>query len=466
MNTYLKGQEKKVDEEGQDRAGVARGEIQENSDDEIGIRQSLHNIFQWKNYRVYLATYALFSVFGVLHNFTNLYLREIGWSFVLLGTIVTITSSVASTSRFLGGYIGDVTNRKNLAVVAALMLSIYYLLLGVSTEFGIILFGLLIYSSSSIAKGGSSAFIMENIPEDNSGLALSLFTALQACGVVILVALAMLVPQYGFGNSMRWLFTVAGIGLLISAIVRAKFLEGSGHKRRDEEESFLGGFIKDNKHAAKLVVTTLPAVLIIAVLDSISDALFSFGALIYTNEWLGVSIQGISIMLIVQLLVSVPLLLKIGQVADQSLRRAAIGVYSLMPISVALLLLAAVFPYWAPMSIITSVSSIIPVFEVLFSTPFLAVVLKYVSDAVWGLMLVTIIQKLMPRQDTSKVLGVFWTIVYISRSIGPFIGGLLFTYVHPIALFLLVLVLNIGILASIARNGLFVHGDDDTEASM
>ncbi|MFO7837849.1 MAG: MFS transporter [Candidatus Thorarchaeota archaeon] len=453
-------------EEGQDWADTAHREKGNDIESDYGIRQSLRNIFRWKNYRVYLATYTVFSAFSILGNFTNLYLREIGWSFVLLGFIITITSSVSAASKFFGGYVGDVVNRKNLAVIAALMFSVYYFLLGVSTEFVVVFFALLIYSLSTVAKGGSSAFIMDNIPEEDSGLALSLFTALQAVGVGTLIILAFLVSQFGFGSSMRALFAVAGIGLLISAIVRAKYLESSTHNRRNRKKSLLDGFITDNKRAIKLVVTALPAVLIIAILDSFSDSLFSFGALIYTNEWLGVSIQGISIIIMVQLLVSVPLLLKMGRIADQSLRKATLAVYSLMPISVILLLLAAVVPYWAPASIISSVSSFLPVFEVVFSTPFLAVVLKYVSDAVWGLMLITIIQKMMPRQDTSKVLGVFWTIVYVSNSVGPFIGGLLFAFLHPTVLFLVILVLNVGILASIAKNGLLVQHNGGKTASM
>lgn len=456
MCARVQGQEEKVAEEEHNRRDVAQRENEEETEGTEGITRSLHNIFQWKNYRIYLATYTLFSAFRILGRFTNLYLREIGWSFIILGVVITITSTVATLSRFIGGYIGDVMDRKNLAVIAAGMLSVYYLLLGVSTEFIVILFALLISSLTDLARGGSSAYIMDNMPEDNSGLALSLFTALQVVGVGTLVVLSFLVSEFGFGNSMRWLFAAGGVGLLVSALIRAKYLESSGHKQTTKYSSFITGFIKDNKRAAKLVVLTLPAVLVITVLDSFSDSLFNFGALIYTNEWLGVSIQGISVMLIVQLLVSVPLLLKMGQVADRSLKKAALGVYSLMPVSVLLLLLSAVIPYWAPMNFISSASSILPVFEVVFSTPFLAIVLKYVSDAVWGLMLMTIIQKLMPRQDTSKVLGVFWTIVYISNSLGPLLGGFLFTYLHPAILFILVLVLNIAILAAISRNGLFV----------
>jgi MFS family permease len=463
MCVYAQGQEEKVAEEGNNWRDTAHKENQEETEDTEGIRESLRNIFEWRNYRIYLATYTLFSAFGILGRFTNLYLREIGWSFILLGIVITITSTVATLSRFIGGYIGDIMDRKNLAVIAAAMLSVYYLLIGISTEFIVILVGLLIYSLADLARGGSSAYIMDNMPEDNSGLALSLFTALQVVGVGTLVVLSFLVSEFGFGNSMRWLFAAAGIGLFVSALVRAKYLESSGHKQTSEHSSFIKGFIKDNKRAAKLVFITLPAVLVITVLDSFSDSLFNFGALIYTNEWLGVSIQGISIMLIVQLLVSVPLLLKMGQVADRSLKKAAIGVYLLMPISVLLLLLSEVIPYWAPTTVISSVSSILPVFQVVFSTPFLAIVLKYVSDAVWGLMLMTIIQKLMPREDTSKVLGVFWTIVYISNSLGPLLGGVLFTYLHPAILFILVLLLNIGILASITRNGLFVKGGETTQ---
>lgn len=457
--TEMKGKDEGIDGDGDTLEGKRI-----NQEKNGNFRRSLRNIFKWKNYRIYVITYCLFAAFSVLNSFLNLYLRDIGWSFVALGVVMSITSIVAVVARFLGGYIGDIVNRKKLAVVAALMFSAHYLCLGLSTEFIIIFSSLMIYAVTDLAKAGSTAYIMDNIPEDDSGLGLSLFTMLKAVGVVTLLILPVLVSEFGFGNSMRWLFIAGGVGLFISAIVRAKYLESSPQQSQNREETILSKLMADTKSAARLVFTTFPAILIIAVLDAFSDSLFRFGALIYTNEWLGVSIEGISIMLIVQLLVSVPLLLKIGRMADFSLRKATIGVYSLMPISVTLLIVASVVPFWAPVEFISSVSNFIPIVQIIFSTPFLAIVLKYVSDALWALIFLTIVQKMMPREHTSIIIGVFWGIVYLCYSIAPLIGGLLFECFSPIAAFVTVMILNIGILVSITRNGTLIQAEHDRKA--
>ncbi|MFX1484456.1 MAG: hypothetical protein ACFFCP_14850, partial [Promethearchaeota archaeon] len=89
-----------------------------------------------------------------------------------------------------------------------------------------------------------------------------------------------------------------------------------------------------------------------------------------------------------------------------------------------------------------------------FSTPFLALVMKSVNDSLWYLLLLIIIQKNLPRQDTSKVLGVFWFTVWMCASIGPLVGGLVFQYFSQSDLFILIFILNILILGWISRQGL------------
>ncbi|MFW9927561.1 MAG: hypothetical protein ACFFDM_12480, partial [Candidatus Thorarchaeota archaeon] len=89
-----------------------------------------------------------------------------------------------------------------------------------------------------------------------------------------------------------------------------------------------------------------------------------------------------------------------------------------------------------------------------FSTPFLAIVMKSLNDSLWYLLLLIIIQKSLPRQDTSKILSVFWFIVWMCASVGPYIGGLFFQYFYQGDLFLVILLLNMLILAWIASQGL------------
>ncbi|MHA2312546.1 MAG: MFS transporter, partial [Candidatus Thorarchaeota archaeon] len=158
------------------------------SEKKDSLRKSLRAIFSWRNYSVYLITSWIYSGFAVIYSFLTLYLWEIGWEFIVIGGALTATAALSALSRFLGGYVGDVTNRKNLAVIAMFMMATYHLIIGLRTE-PIFIFGaLLLYGSLGIAQGGSSAFIMDNIPKEHSGLALSLFRMGNSFGILTLLA--------------------------------------------------------------------------------------------------------------------------------------------------------------------------------------------------------------------------------------------------------------------------------------
>jgi hypothetical protein len=129
-----------------------------------------------------------------------------------------------------------------------------------------------------------------------------------------------------------------------------------------------------------------------------------------------------------------------------------------MPIAAILLILAPICPYWVPLIIPYAADSIITGTGVIFSTPFLGILMKYVNDTLWWLVILVIVKKNLPREDTSKVLAVFMTIVYLFLSVGPFIGSLLFTFFEPANLFLLVLSLNLAILGALLCGDFF---DDD-----
>ena len=156
------------------------------------------------------------------------------------------------------------------------------------------------------------------------------------------------------------------------------------------------------------------------------------------------------------LLFSSFLVLKTGRISDKSgVRKTAIGIYSMMPISAVLLLFAPIFPYWVPHYIPAIVDSYFMGTGVIFSTPFLAIVMKYVNDALWWLIILVIVKKHLPRKDTSKVLAIFMMLVYLFMSVGPFIGSLLFTFLDPSNLFGLVLILNIVILCILLISNFF-----------
>lgn len=407
----------------------------------------LHEIISSQNYIVYLITSWVFNAFTVLYSFLNLYLRGLGWDYVIIGAVMSITTVSSAAGRFLGGYVGDVVDRKLLSVFGMFLASIFHLMIGLCEEFILIFSALLVYATIDIAKSGSSAYLMETIPQENSGFALSLFSAGRFLGIVTLIAFSVLTPLLGFQTSFRFMFLISGVILLMCTMGRACFLKGSKLEKQQNAASHSKKFFQENMRAIRYILKTMPLVVCVVVVDAISDSLFKFGALIYANEVLGVSISSINIIMLFTLLLASLLSLKTGIVSDKyGIRKTAIGIYSLMPISALFLLLAPIVPYWAPIAIHDSANTVIMGIGVVFSTAFLAIVLKYVNDALWWLIILVIVKKYLPRKDSSKVLAIFMMLVYFFMSAGPIIGSLLFTFFDPSYLFWIVLVFNTSIL--------------------
>ena len=447
--------EKKRLSEIKGRLGKIEEKLDEIKEDSPSLIESLRTIFSWRNYSVYLATSWIFTAFSYMGLFYNIYLLELGWEYVLIGSVLSISSAISATSRWVGGYVGDVSNRKHLSVVAMLMLAIYNLIMGIFIEFTWIIIALLFFSTMDIFKGGSTAFIMDNIPKEHGGLGISLFSAGRVLGIITLGVFVILTPMMGFKPSLRLMFLIGGLFLIITAIVRAVLLEGKAPEAKREGVSLVRSFVQENKRAAKLLFEVVPGMIAIVVLDSLSDSLFKFGAYIYIYQEIGIEIPGLILMSIVTIIISVPLLLGVGRMSDRrGERKTALVVYSLMPICALLLVISPIFPYWAPVSLINQAESLFIGLGAIFSTPFIAIVLKSVNDAVWYLLLLTIIQKNLPRRDTAKILSVFWFIVFLFASVGPMLGGVVYQYFYQGYLFIVVLVLNLIILGWIASQGL------------
>lgn len=447
----------------EDKDHIKDDEVHEEN---IGIRASLSAVFSWSNFRIYLATAWIFNAFSYLYSFFNLYLWSIVPSLVFIGTIGTVIAVIGTFARFFGGYVGDTVNRKNLAAVSMLIMAIYFLMIGLSEDPLLIFVALTIMVSAEITKGGSTAYIIDNIPREHSGFALSLFTAGRALSIITLAIFGILYPIYGF-EAFRQLYLAGGILLLVSAILRALYLESSPQQGRAAGSKLWKSFIDDNKRALNTLLAVIPGMIIVCIFDSISDSFFRLGALIYMYEELAIDIPSMVVMFIVTLIIQVPLLLKVGRIVDRKgVKSAALIVYAMMPVSAALLIVAYWVPDWAPLSFSMTANSIIPGLGIIFKTSFLAIVLKYVNDTLWYTIVLVLIRKRLPSKDTSKILSLFWFIVWITASFGPIVGGLISEATSIMSLFVMVFILNIIILGAITRYDLTTKGQNEQEVQI
>jgi MFS family permease len=426
-------------------------EIQE-SESDPSWKDSLHSLRSSQNYTVFLLTAWVFNSITAIWYFFNLYLRALQWDYLLIGLVLTIVSLISTACRLVGGYLGDLWDRKKLSILAMLIAALYHLIIGLYTGFILVLIGLIIFGLLDIVKSGSSAYLLENIPKKDSGFGISLFTAGRTFGLIVLLIFGIIIPIIGFQDGFRSVLIVGGVLLLSCTVARAKLLQPSPKSKRIRESSIVKDFFSENWRAVKIILGLAPLILAVVAIDSISDSMFRFGALIYTNEFLGVDILGINIILICNLIITLPLLLAVGRFADKKgTRKAAIIVYSLMPLAAIILLIAPLFPFWAPTSWVNGADSLYYGLGVVFSTPFLGLILKYINDTLWGLVLVTLVRRKLPLEDSSKFLAVFWFIVYTFKSFGPLVAGFVMTYLGPTILFVFLLILNLFILAVLGK---------------
>jgi MFS family permease len=429
---------------------------------EQDFRTSLRVIFANRNYTILLTTSWIFSTFNFLSSYFNLYLRALGWEIFVIGVVLSFSAGISALTRLIGGYYGDVANRKRVAVYAQLVYAIYYILIGLVADFWLVIAAVLFLSIQDLFRSGSSAYFMENVPKKEGGLAISLFTAGRGFSIISLVAFGFLEPMIGFPETFRLLYFTAGLFMIVASAARAYLLTSIETVQEKSEKPIIREFFYQNAKAAKLLVAAIPGLLTVAIIDTISDSFFKTVALIYANEVLSIDFAGINLMLIFQLILIVPLVLKIGRVSDRSgIKRAALVVYSVMPISAGLLFIAPYFPYIAPYDFYLAANSIASGLGVIFTTPFIAIVMKYVNDTLWWALIIILIRKRLPKTDTSKILSIFWVIIYIMGSLGPVLAGAIYTFLTPQSTFLIIFILNILILAAIAL-GPFGNGDTDS----
>ncbi|GAH11936.1 unnamed protein product, partial [marine sediment metagenome] len=118
-------------------------------------------------------------------------------------------------------------------------------------------------------------------------------------------------------EAFRLLHLVGGVLLLVSTILRAVYLGSSPQQGREEGSKLWKTFIDDNRRALRTVLAIIPGMIIVCIIDSISDSFFKLGALIYMYKELYIDVPSMVIMFVTTLVIQVPLILKVGRIADR-----------------------------------------------------------------------------------------------------------------------------------------------------
>ncbi len=423
-----------------------------------GFITSLRSVLTYGSYSVYLITAWILGVFGIimqsylmlfLRDYLIYYMPEVGLVYVTIGFILLGYMAVELVARFFGGYIGDNFNRKWLSVLVMFFSGIAMFIFAYSAGLVGLIIGTLLMAGSSIFSSGSTSYIYEQIEPEHSGLAMGIFQTSSGFGLIglglVTWLLAMGVP---FVITIQIVFYIGFLCFMAAAVIRAVFLaEPRPIVRKKQETNKARDFLKQNANALKLLWVILPVFTVVLILDALSDGFYRFVSTYYLNEALGFSIGEISIMLIVVLAFSIPLSVWVGSFFDtRGSRRAITIVYSVMPITLILLILAPLFPVWLPPAIAVQLISTYPILEPLMSTAFLALAMKNINDILWWTLILTYLRKALPRSETAKMLSIFFIVVFFAFLITPIPSGIIYTLFGALPLLVVSLIINFIIL--------------------
>ncbi len=398
-------------------------------------------LFKNRNFAILMITYWASGIFQPILGYLNLYLHELGMSYVMLGILLSVYSGIALVAKWIGGYIADNYDRRLQSAISMLLASIGPFVIAFAKDMLFLSIGYLSFTLVYFFSSGATAFIMENVPKENSGFGMSLFSYRKALNIVGLSFLGILFAvSVSFVASMQIALILEGFVFLILGLIRLFGLRPSNRKIIQRQKfSLTMGF--------KVFFATMPVIMIIAFLDAISDTMFSFVYLFYMRYELNISVTVINDAFIVAAILVGPLSTKLGKNMDISPSPKLLAkVYSIMPISLALLIVASRFMYILPNSIITQIVPIFPLAGIIFQTGFLAIMLKFMNDALWYSLLFMAVRRYAPRLDSGKILSAYSILVQAPNVVLNPIIGVIYTYIGGFLLILGCMSINLTII--------------------
>jgi hypothetical protein len=289
---------------------------------------------------------------------------------------------------------------------------------------------------------------MEIIDRKYGGVAVSLFRLGTVFALGPLFAMAVMYNAgWEFIFIMRVVFFVGALLFGSTVVIRILWLESTPIPERDRDSSILRDFISESIRGLKLLLRVFPVLVGVMMIDALSDGFYNFSNLFYVNETLEFNIGQIFLMLLITMVVSVPLTLLLGRRFDKRGGRGiTIAVYSVMPISLTLLLVAQYIPFIAPQSWVDFLDGVYPGLGVILSLAFIATAIKTTNDSLWRTVLDSYIQKSLPKADIGKILGLSTLMVLLVGIISPIFSGFIYSIYEGVPLIVGAIILNIVIL--------------------
>ncbi|MFW9909029.1 MAG: MFS transporter [Candidatus Thorarchaeota archaeon] len=435
---------------------VDKKPVDSESPAEVTWMQSVRRLMANKNFRVFIITNWIMASLNIVWTFLGLYLRDLGISYVLLGTLFSSMTIVTLLGTLVASYLADNYNRRNLAIATMVFNGFGFLILSFADRFEIVAIGLLTMAASNFTGQGGTAYIFQVTDRKYGGVAVSLFTLGVLFGLGPLYAMGIMFNMgWDFILIMRTVFFIGAVAYLATIIIRIIWLESTPIPERERDKSIIKDFISESKRGLKLLFRIFPVFVTVIMIDALSDSMYNFSNLFYVNETLEFNIGQIFLMILITLAISVPLTLLLGRSFDKrGGKRITLVVYSVMPLALSLLLVAQYVKFIAPEEWVFALDSFYPGLGVILSLAFIATAMKTTNDNLWGTTINAYIQKSLPRADLGKTLGFSTLLVLVIGTVAPIFSGLIYTYYQGVPLILGAIVLNFIILVILATKNI------------
>ena len=383
------------------------------------VASILKQVFSNRNVLAISTTNMLYQIFnGLWQLWWTLYLiDELNTPIYIVGFLATIQSGSSILFQLPGGILADRIGRKKVIIFGTGLRVIAPIFLFTARSWQWVVPGVILNATTSIYMPAFSALIAESLPKERRGTAFGAYRMMTSIpGIFMPVVSGYYLEVMGVAKGVRiglMMFTVAA---LIATVVRAIFLEETfdPQARRAEaskEKSWSDGLWATFKRQHKTVYAMLGVAIISRFAMNMTWTFLSY----YAVDVLNLTTTQYGMLQSVATLISTPLLLVSGMIADR---------FGRMP---CILLARGLGPFDSlSLLLIKDYNQLLAAYSVIGVAGGLGGGRirggGYMGGPAWQ----ALITDIVPQKDRGKVLGLMGTITGIASLPGPALGGYLY----------------------------------------
>jgi MFS family permease len=383
------------------------------------VASILRQVFSNRNVLAISTTNMLYQIFnGLWQLWWTLYLiDELNTPIYIVGLLATIQSGSSILFQLPGGILADRIGRKKVIIFGTGLRVIAPIFLFTARSWQWVVPGVILNATTSIYMPAFSALIAESLPKERRGTAFGAYRMMTSIpGIFMPVVSGYYLEVMGVAKGVRiglMMFTVAA---LIATVVRAIFLEETfdPQARRAEaskEKSRSDGLWATFKRQHKTVYAMLGVAIISRFAMNMTWTFLSY----YAVDVLNLTTTQYGMLQSVATLISTPLLLVSGMIADR---------FGRMP---CILLARGLGPFDSlSLLLIKDYNQLLAAYSVIGVAGGLGGGRirggGYMGGPAWQ----ALITDIVPQEDRGKVLGLMGTITGIASLPGPALGGYLY----------------------------------------